>query len=387
MGSLHGAESCELVGLHLLNELTRILNREEFGLYRDDGLIVTDKPKCSIERLAKSIRSIFNNKGFKITVEIGLKRAEFLDVVLDLNLNSYRPFRKPNSETIYMSKDSNHPRYIKKQIPAMVNKRLNLLSKNKSDFDFVKSTYDDALKKSRYQPELEFVNKTAEPTCTKRKRRRNIIYFQPPFSLAVKTPIGRLFLKLVKKHFTKNHPLYKILNFRCLKISYCCLNNIKSEIAAHNRRVRSKDTEQIAEKLCNCRSKKDPCPLEGKCLTSNLVYKADITTQEGDHMIYLGTSGNTFKERYTGHKTTFKHERKKNTTELSKYFWSLKDQGKTPHIKWSIAKKINSGFNLKNGCTLCNTERYEIASADKQKLLNTRNERKRVCPHYAKKYF
>ena len=104
-------------------------------------------------------------------------------------------------------------------------------------------------------------------------------------------------------------------------------------------------------------------------------------------MVYIGTSGNSFKERYTGHKTTFKHAKKKNTTELSKYYWKLKDQGKSPNIKWSIVKKINSGFNMKNGCNLCNTERYEIANADREKLLNSRNERKRVCPHYAKKYF
>ena len=50
-------------------------------------------------------------------------------------------------------------------------------------------------------------------------------------------------------------------------------------------------------------------------------------------------------------------------------------------------RKIHPRFNLRNGCTLCNTERYEIAKFDKQKLLNTRNERKRSCPHYAKKYF
>ena len=127
--------------------------------------------------------------------------------------------------------------------------------------------------------------------------------------------------------------------------------------------------------------------MDGKCLTSNLVYRADITTTEGDHKIYIGTSGNTFKERYTGHKTTFKYKTKRNTTELSKFYWKLRDEGKTPDIKGNIVTQINSGFSLRNGCTLCNTERYEIARAERDKLLNTRNERKRVCPHYAKKFF
>ena len=220
----------------------------------------------------------------------------------------------------------------------------------------------------------------------KKKRRRKIIYFKPPFSLDVKTPIGRLFLKLVKKHFTPDHPLYKILNFRCLKISYWCLDNIKTEITANNRKLTKKNKKEDT-KLCNCKSKTEPCPLGNKCLSSNLVYRADITTKEGDHKIYIGTTGNTFKQRYTGHKTTLKHIGKKNTTELSKFYWKMKEENKTPEIKWSIVRQINAGFSLRNGCTLCNTERYEIAKAEKDKLLNTRNERKRACPHYASKFF
>ena len=83
----------------------------------------------------------------------------------------------------------------------MVNKRLNRLSKAKTEFEFVKSDYNEALKKSKYKAELQFEDKT-KINNNKKKRRRKIIYFQPPFSLTVKTPIGKLFLKLVKKHFT-----------------------------------------------------------------------------------------------------------------------------------------------------------------------------------------
>ena len=234
---------------------------------------------------------------------------------------------------------------------------------------------------------MEFKRSTIEDGKRKKRRRRKIIYFQPPFSLTIKTPIGKLFLKLVKKHFSTDNPLHKVLNFRCLKLSYCCLNNIKAEIAANNRRVRSGNSEKMDQKFCNCRSKTDPCPLDKKCLTTNLVYRADIQSSEQDHRIYIGTSGNSFKERFTGHKTTLKHKRKKNTTELSKYYWKLKEEGKSLEIKWSIVRKINAAYSLRNGCTLCNTERYQIARVAKEKLLNVRNERKRVCPHYAKKFF
>ena len=41
-----------------------------------------------------------------------------------------------------------------------------------------------------------------------------------------------------------------------------------------------------------------------------------------------------------------------------------------PEIKWSIVKLVNDNFNLKNGCALCNTERFTIANSDQDKLLN-----------------
>lgn len=307
---------------------------------------------------------------------------------MDLNSNCFRPYKKPNSETIYMSKQSNHPYHVKKQIPSMVNNRLNRLSKNESDFNFVKKDYQNALDKSQYNHELNYSEDNKHPDVrNKKRRRRKIIYFQPPFSLAVKTPIGKRFLHLVKKHFTPNHPLYKILNHRCLKISYCCMNNIKNEITSCNKRLRSDTSGADTTRLCNCRSKEDPCPLGGKCLLSNIVYRADIETKEGDHKIYIGTAGNTFKERHGGHKSSMKHRAKRNTTELSKAYWTLKDEGKTPVIKWSVVKQVKTKYNLKRGCTLCNTERYEIARANKDKLLNKRNERKRVCPHYTSSFF
>jgi hypothetical protein len=126
--------------------------------------------------------------------------------------------------------------------------------------------------------------------------------------------------------------------------------------------------------------------MDGQCLKSNIVYRAEITTEEGDHGTYIGTSGNTFKIRYGGHKNSFRYSDNRNKTELSKFYWKLKDEGKTPNIKWSIIKEVKSGPNLK-ACTLCNTERYMIAQSENERLLNTRNERKRVCPHYTSMFF
>ena len=38
MGSLDGAELCELTGLFMLNELSKSFIKEDVGIYRDDGL-------------------------------------------------------------------------------------------------------------------------------------------------------------------------------------------------------------------------------------------------------------------------------------------------------------------------------------------------------------
>ena len=43
MGSLDGAEMCELVGLYLLNKIKPLLGSNSVGLYRDDGLAIVHK--------------------------------------------------------------------------------------------------------------------------------------------------------------------------------------------------------------------------------------------------------------------------------------------------------------------------------------------------------
>ena len=40
MGAYDGAEVCELVGTYMLNVLSKKYNKNDFGLYRDDGLAV-----------------------------------------------------------------------------------------------------------------------------------------------------------------------------------------------------------------------------------------------------------------------------------------------------------------------------------------------------------
>ena len=116
MGSYHGAEVCDLIGLYILHKLSNTLPEFAYGLYRDDGLGVVDiATGCHLERLKKSVRKCMLDLGFKITIEIGCMRTNFLDVMLDLHEDNYAPYRKPNSSINYIHKSSNHPAHIKRR--------------------------------------------------------------------------------------------------------------------------------------------------------------------------------------------------------------------------------------------------------------------------------
>ena len=147
-----------------------------------------------------------------------------------------------------------------------------------------------------------------------------------------------------------------------------------------------RDHDQDTDKECNCR-KKEKCPVEGKCLQNKIIYQAEIINKSGETKLYVGSSGRTFKDRWNGHKATFKNKLTKSST-LSTYFWKTKEtDNQEPTIKWKILHRVKSHTNGKNGCKICNLERYEIAKSDKRRTLNKRSELKSSCPHFRSLYF
>ena len=120
----------------------------------------------------------------------------------------------------------------------------------------------------------------------------------PPFSKNVKTNIAGNFLCLIDKHFPPNHKLHKIFNRNTVKVSYSCMNNVKSIISKHNTRITGKSKPQCEViDPCTCRDKKT-CPLQEKCMTKDIVYKATVTTSNTNSTKhYIGMTASTFKER------------------------------------------------------------------------------------------
>ena len=74
MGCFDGAEICELVGSFILNQLGSVIDKNDIGLYRDDGLgIFCGISKLMIESKKKLIVKTFKQCGLAITIECSLK--------------------------------------------------------------------------------------------------------------------------------------------------------------------------------------------------------------------------------------------------------------------------------------------------------------------------
>ena len=256
----------------------------------------------------------------------------------------------------------------------MINKRIFDLSCNEEEFNKAKPLYEKALKESGYTTSLEY---KSPHKSNSRNRNRKIIWFNPPFSQNVKTNIGKVFIKLIKKHFPKHHKLHKIFNTNTIKLSYSCMPNMSSMIKQHNLKVFS-SSSSTQKRSCNCRNP-TTCPLDGKCLTENIVYKAVVSTEIESHTYY--GSSEDFKLRYNNHTKAFRNQHYINDTELSKHIWKLKNTNTPYNITWSIAAYASAYRIGTRKCDLCITEKYIIARAEQKNLLNKRTEIISKCRH------
>ena len=394
MGSPDGAEICELVGLYLLSQLTQILPRDSVGLYRDDGLAEVDLPGPESDRVRKNIETIFHNNGFKVKVEPLSPHVDHLDVNLDFSTGRYWPYRKPNCETRYIDTKSNHPPNIIKEIPAAVGRRISDISCDENTFNNAKPYYEEALAKSGYKSSLEYREKNSTTDNNtrekkKRNRKRKVIWFNPPFNKNVNTDVGRKFLSLIDKHFSSDKELSKLFNKNNIKVSYSCMPNMEQIIKSHNAKLLKLNSTQTEErkKSCNCQrpgENFENCPLKGKCTTASVIYKATVTAVNEPVKHYIGLTERSFKERFGGHKSSFTHREQSNASELSKYMWKLKDEGKNGQVEWEILQKAFPYQCGARKCDVCLSEKLQIITADQSTLLNKRSELISTCRHQAK---
>ena len=369
MGCLDGAEVCDLTGLCILSKIKTVLeNQNDVRLYRDDGFGILRKLSGpQIERVREEIIKIFEERGLSITTKTNVKVIQFLDIELDLINNTYRPYKKPDDNPMYINVNSNYPPSIIQQIPESINRRLSNLSLNEKVFLNNIQPYREALKRSGFRDELTYVELkiSGERNNEKRKRKRKIIWFNPPYSKNVKTNVGKIFFKLLLyKHFPPSHSFHKIFNKKSVEISYSCMRNMSSIISADNRSILNPPKTSFG---CNCRTR-NMCPLQNKCLTPNIVYQADITNNVDDERrVYLDLSETPFKDKYHNHLRDFNNEIHYKKTELSRYVWDLKRHNKELHITCTIVCKVYSNPKW-NFCRLCLKQKLLIIKFSNQDI-------------------
>ena len=130
---------------------------------------------------------------------MNLKAVDFLNVPFGLVNNTDQPYRKPNNEPVYIHKQSNHPLKILKELPKSIKKLISDISCDENVLNDAKLTQEKALNNSGFTETFSYIKssdqniKNINNKETKMNRKRKIIWYSPPFSLNVKTNVGKLF--------------------------------------------------------------------------------------------------------------------------------------------------------------------------------------------------
>ena len=73
------------------------MKKNSISLYCDDGLSVfKNKSGTQVEKIKKNFQKTFKDFGLEIVAESNLKIVNYLDVTLNLNNGSFKPYYKPD---------------------------------------------------------------------------------------------------------------------------------------------------------------------------------------------------------------------------------------------------------------------------------------------------
>ena len=231
VGAYDGAEVCELVPAYMFFLISKKYNKKDFELYLDDRLgMVKNKTGPETEKIKKNIQKIFS-----YSYQCNMKIVNYLHGSLNLNNFNYKPYHKSDNKVLYIQKDSNYPPSILKQIPTSIEKIIFTLSSNETIFNKSKETYQKSLENSGYGQTLKYHSPNKNVNNSKRNRKLNVIWFNPPFIVNAKTNVRNYFLNLIRKHFPLLHKFSKLFSRITIKLSNNSEPNIKTEIHKHSK--------------------------------------------------------------------------------------------------------------------------------------------------------
>ena len=98
---------------------------------------------------------------------------------------------------------------------------------------------------------------------------------------------------------------------------------------------------------------------------------------------YVGLTENSFKDRWTKHKSSFRTRNPKNASGLSRYIWNLEDQNIQYELEWKIISRAKPYDPASGVCRLCVREKYFIIFQPNMATINSRNEIAGPCLHKA----
>ena len=193
-----------------------MLNEDNIGLYRDDGLSVFKNYNGhQNDKVWKEMIYLFKQHHLNLEIKSNQKIVDYLDITFDWTTGLFKPYNKTNNIPWYVNAKSNHLPSILKEIPKSVSKCISSNSFNKQVFNAAAPFYNNILDECGYTEKLTFEKK--QYTHERRNRGRNIIWYNPPFSKNFKTNIAKEFLHLFDKHFGRNHKYHKIFNCNDVK--------------------------------------------------------------------------------------------------------------------------------------------------------------------------
>ena len=97
----------------------------------------------------------------------------------------------------------------------MTSKRLLNLSCNEDEFIKASGDYKNVLKNSGFKDKFVY---TPSNQRNRRQGNRNIIWYNIPFDIQVKTNNGKTFLQLLDRNFPRHHRLHNIINRNTRKL-------------------------------------------------------------------------------------------------------------------------------------------------------------------------
>ena len=86
MGSYDGAEVCEIIGLFMLDMLSKLFEKNSIGLYRDNGLsILRNYNGHQSDKVWKNLTKLLKKYQLNLDIKCNLKTVDYLDISFNLN--------------------------------------------------------------------------------------------------------------------------------------------------------------------------------------------------------------------------------------------------------------------------------------------------------------